>query len=101
MLLQPMMEKPRAMRLHGMAEGLQAQQQDTAARELDFAHLDRRAKILEPIPQLRADIQGDVFFPQTGAQAAPHSNKTVATGIPACRILDNIATSVNAGIPVP
>jgi DNA replication protein DnaC len=36
MLLQPMIEKLRAMRLHGMAEGLQAQQQDTAAGELDF-----------------------------------------------------------------
>ena len=36
MLQQPMIEKLRAMRLHGMADGLQAQQQDAAARELSF-----------------------------------------------------------------
>jgi DNA replication protein DnaC len=36
MLQQPMIEKLLAMRLHGMAEGLQAQEQDPAARELSF-----------------------------------------------------------------
>jgi DNA replication protein DnaC len=36
MLTQPMMEKLTAMRLHGMVEGLKAQQQDPAASELSF-----------------------------------------------------------------
>src|SRR3954454_3548630 len=36
MLQQPMMEKLTAMRLHGMAEALKAQQQDPAATELSF-----------------------------------------------------------------
>ena len=36
MLQQPMMEKLIAMRLHGMAEALKAQQQDEAASELSF-----------------------------------------------------------------
>jgi len=36
MLSQPMIEKLLAMRLHGMAEGLQTQEQDPAARELSF-----------------------------------------------------------------
>ena len=37
MLQQPMMDKLTAMRLHGMAEALKAQQQDPAATELSFA----------------------------------------------------------------
>jgi DNA replication protein DnaC len=36
MLQQPMIEKLLAMRLHGIAEGLQAQEQNSAARELSF-----------------------------------------------------------------
>jgi DNA replication protein DnaC len=36
MLQQPMIEKLLTLRLHGMAEGLQAQEQDPAARELSF-----------------------------------------------------------------
>src|SRR5271163_3185228 len=36
MLKQPMVEKLLAMRLHGMAESLKAQEQDPAARELSF-----------------------------------------------------------------
>jgi len=36
MLQQPMMDKLLAMRLHGMAEGLKAQEQDADARELSF-----------------------------------------------------------------
>src|SRR5574342_928017 len=36
MLQQPMIEKLQAMRLHGMAEGLQTQEQDAGARELSF-----------------------------------------------------------------
>jgi hypothetical protein len=36
MLKQPMIEKLLAMRLHGMAESLKAQEQDPAARELSF-----------------------------------------------------------------
>ena len=36
MLTQPMMEKLIAMRLHGMVEGLKAQQQDPGATELSF-----------------------------------------------------------------
>jgi len=36
MLEQPMMEKLQAMRLHGMVEALQRQQQDSAMRELSF-----------------------------------------------------------------
>lgn len=36
MLSQPMIDKLLAMRLHGMAEGLQTQEQDPAARELSF-----------------------------------------------------------------
>ena len=36
MLEQPMIDKLLAMRLHGMAEGLKAQQQDPAAREMSF-----------------------------------------------------------------
>jgi DNA replication protein DnaC len=36
MLSQPMIEKLLTLRLHGMAEGLQAQEQDPAARELSF-----------------------------------------------------------------
>jgi len=34
MLQQPMIDKLLAMRLHGMAEALNTQEQDTAAREL-------------------------------------------------------------------
>src|SRR5512134_1905652 len=45
MLQQPMMEKLRAMRLHGMAEGLQAQEQDAGARELSF--LERLAMLVD------------------------------------------------------
>ena len=36
MLKQPMIEKLAAMRLHGMAEALKAQEQDPSARELSF-----------------------------------------------------------------
>src|ERR1700724_4243841 len=36
MLKQPMIEKPLAMRLYGMAESLKTQEQDPAARELSF-----------------------------------------------------------------
>ena len=36
MLQEPMMEKLLAMRLHGMADALKAQEQDPAARELSF-----------------------------------------------------------------
>ena len=36
MLQEPMMDKLLAMRLHGMADALKAQQQDPAARELSF-----------------------------------------------------------------
>ena len=36
MLKQPMIEKLLAMRLHGMADALKAQEQDPAARELSF-----------------------------------------------------------------
>lgn len=36
MLQQPMMDKLLAMRLHGIAQGLEAQEQDPAARELSF-----------------------------------------------------------------
>ena len=36
MLKQPMIEKLLAMRLHGMAEALKAQEQDPTARELSF-----------------------------------------------------------------
>src|ERR1700676_1343605 len=39
MLKQPMTEKLLAMRLHGMAEGLKAQEQDPAARDLSFLEL--------------------------------------------------------------
>jgi hypothetical protein len=37
MLKQPMIEKLLAMRLHGMAESLKAQEQDPASRELSFS----------------------------------------------------------------
>ena len=36
MLLEPMMQKLLTMRLHGMVEALQAQEQDPAAQELSF-----------------------------------------------------------------
>jgi DNA replication protein DnaC len=45
MLQQPMMEKLLAMRLHGMVEALQAQEQDPAARELSF--LERMALLVD------------------------------------------------------
>ena len=45
MLQEPMMEKLLAMRLHGMADALKAQQQDPAARELSF--LDRLAMLID------------------------------------------------------
>ena len=45
MLQEPMMDKLLAMRLHGMADALKAQQQDPAARELSF--LDRLALLVD------------------------------------------------------
>jgi DNA replication protein DnaC len=45
MLEQPMREKLLAMRLHGMAEALKAQEQDAASRELSF--LDRLALLVD------------------------------------------------------
>ena len=45
MLQQPMRDKLLAMRLHGMADALKAQQQDPAARELSF--LDRLALLVD------------------------------------------------------
>ena len=45
MLQEPMMERLLAMRLHGMADALKAQQQDPAARELSF--LDRLALLVD------------------------------------------------------
>jgi hypothetical protein len=45
MLQEPMMEKLLAMRLHGMADALKAQQQDPAAGELSF--LDRLAILVD------------------------------------------------------
>jgi DNA replication protein DnaC len=45
MLIEPMMEKLLAMRLHGMAEGLKTQQQDAAASELGF--LERLALLVD------------------------------------------------------
>src|ERR1700675_4533161 len=45
MLQEPMMDKLLAMRLHGMADALKAQQQDPAARELNF--LDRLALLVD------------------------------------------------------
>jgi DNA replication protein DnaC len=45
MLEQPMREKLLAMRLHGMAEALKAQEQDSASRELSF--LDRLALLVD------------------------------------------------------
>jgi DNA replication protein DnaC len=45
MLEQPMREKLLAMRLHGMAEALKAQEQDPASRELSF--LDRLALLVD------------------------------------------------------
>ena len=45
MLIEPMMEKLLAMRLHGMAEGLKTQQQDAAAGELGF--LERLALLVD------------------------------------------------------
>ena len=45
MLQEPMMEKLLAMRLHGMADALKAQQQDSATRELSF--LDRLALLVD------------------------------------------------------
>ena len=45
MLQQPMMEKLVAMRLHGMAEALKLQEQDSASRELSF--LERLALLVD------------------------------------------------------
>jgi DNA replication protein DnaC len=45
MLEEPMMEKLQAMRLHGMADALKAQEQDPAARELSF--LERLALLVD------------------------------------------------------
>ncbi len=45
MLQQPMIDKLLAMRLHGMAEALNTQEQDTAARELSF--LERLALLVD------------------------------------------------------
>jgi len=45
MLEQPMNEKLLALRLHGMAEGLKTQEQDSASRELSF--LDRLAMLVD------------------------------------------------------
>src|SRR5664280_2276078 len=45
MLQEPTMEKLLAMRLHGMADALKAQQQDSATRELSF--LDRLALLVD------------------------------------------------------
>src|ERR1700684_4304508 len=46
MLQQPMKEKLHALRLHGMIEAIERQEQDEAARELGF--LDRLALLIEP-----------------------------------------------------
>lgn len=45
MLQQPMMEKLQALKLQGMIEGLEQQEQDTGARELSF--LDRLALLVD------------------------------------------------------
>ena len=45
MLIEPMMDKLLAMRLHGMVEGLRTQQQDPAAAELSF--LERLAMLVD------------------------------------------------------
>ena len=45
MLIEPMMEKLIAMRLHGMAEALKAQQQDSGAADLSF--LERLAMLVD------------------------------------------------------
>src|SRR5437868_5953284 len=45
MLIEPMMEKLIAMRLHGMAEALKAQQQDSSAAELSF--IERLAMLVD------------------------------------------------------
>ena len=45
MLQQPMMEKLQALKLQGMLEGLEQQEQDTAVRELSF--LDRLALLID------------------------------------------------------
>ena len=58
MLQEPMMEKLLAMRLHGMADALKAQQQDPAARELSF--LDRLAMLKYGAPDLRAFFDADL-----------------------------------------
>ena len=45
MLQQPMMEKLQALKLQGMLEGLEQQEQDAAVRELSF--LDRLALLID------------------------------------------------------
>ena|ERR1017187_2023073 len=45
MLQEPMMQKLLAMRLHGMADALQTQEQDPSARELSF--LERLALLVD------------------------------------------------------
>jgi len=45
MLEQPMMEKPLAMRLHGMLNALKTQEQDPATRDLAF--LERLALLVD------------------------------------------------------
>jgi DNA replication protein DnaC len=90
MLEQPMREKLLAMRLHGMAEALKAQEQDPASRELNF--LDRLALLVDQQWSWRenqalarrmksAKLRGNVCVEDIDYRAARGLEKSVVRGL--------------------
>jgi len=90
MLEQPMNEKLLAMRLHGMAEALKTQEQDSASRELSF--LDRLALLVDQQWSWRenqalarrmksAKLRGDACVEDIDYRAARGLEKSVVRGL--------------------
>ena len=90
MLEQPMNEKLLAMRLHGMAEALKTQEQDSASRELSF--LDRLALLVDQQWSWRenqalarrmksAKLRGDACVEDIDYRAARGLEKCVVRGL--------------------
>src|SRR5258708_10481314 len=90
MLEQPMNEKVVAMRLHGMAEALKTEEQDSASRELSFP--DRLALLVDQQWSWREDqalarriksakLRGDVCVEDIDYRAARGLEKSVVRGL--------------------
>src|SRR5258707_12310012 len=90
MLNQPMMEKLLAMRLHGMVEGLKAQEQDRAVNELSF--LERLGLLVDQQWSWRenqalarrlkaAKLRGPAWVEDVDNRTARGLDKTVVQGL--------------------